>query len=414
MFPEKLLLLHLSILFSIITDAHSVYVRSPMVVVSGGGGGEGFDHPNNGLYKTFASSGSGSATSTTNVMNPSNAATDRVRQSVQEQQQQEQQMALLQDMPEVDSSNRLSNVNRISHSPLLMLPSSSSQRHQIPMFQQQHRLNPGRHSTADSSNLPFAHANSRYDAGEEEEEIEEEEEEVGNLFDEMMASRSRLVNHNQHHQQLQNPQHQRHGVFGEMRVLGHGNGASSSSSNAMNSRHREPHYGTVTKTVADSDGHKSQRGHVEERVAHHSFSAAGSVPYKHQEQFLNSQQQQQQHRLAMVEQVAQLGNHLPPMEKDVKKRTESTSTISSSSRSSASSSRSEEQKKSRLNGPDPDEAATAAADSSSGPEIHVSKKNANPFLGDSVSSMIPHSIASQLMLRSARGQRQYDVPQIGE
>lgn len=40
--------------------------------------------------------------------------------------------------------------------------------------------------------------------------------------------------------------------------------------------------------------------------------------------------------------------------------------------------------------------------------------------GSSVSSgtqnlpVVPHGMASQLMLRSARGQRQYDVPQIGE
>lgn len=29
-------------------------------------------------------------------------------------------------------------------------------------------------------------------------------------------------------------------------------------------------------------------------------------------------------------------------------------------------------------------------------------------------SLVPHGLASQLMLRSARGQRQYDVPQIGK
>lgn len=392
MFPERHLLLHLSILFCILlTNAHSVYVRNPVSVVSGGGGGSGlggFGHANNGLYKTFASSASGTATSKANVMSPSNAATDRGRQ--------EQQMALQQaigmDMPEVDSSNRLSNVNRISHSPLLVLPSSTLSRHQIPMFQHHHH--PGRPATADSSNLPFAQANSRYEARE-----EQEQEEVGNLFDEMMASRSRLANNNNNHNHHQQPQHS-HGVFGEMRVLGHGNGASSS--NALNSRLRQPHYGTVTRNVADNDGHKLQR-------QEHESIAAGNVPYKHQEQFLNSQQQQ--HRLAKAEQVAHLGNHLPPTQKDVKKRTESTAGTSSSSSSSSE----EQQQKRRLTGqPDEAAAAAAAADSSSGPEIRVSKKSGNPFLGDSVSSMIPHSIASQLMLRSARGQRQYDVPQIGE
>ena len=55
----------------------------------------------------------------------------------------------------------------------------------------------------------------------------------------------------------------------------------------------------------------------------------------------------------------------------------------------------------------------------SGPQKPVSfggGSSSSSNSGRTTSNMpaIPHEMASQLMLRSARGQRQYDVPQIGE
>lgn len=328
MFPEKLLYLQVSILFCILTNAHSLHVQT-----IGGGG-------SNGLFQSASNS------------------------------HRPQGIDGLQDMDVVDS-NRLSNVNRISFSPLLMLPV----RHQIPMLHQQ---NP-----SPSVNVPFTsthNANSQR--------LQEEgEEEQDTLLQDLVADSSRIANHRPGSE-----------LFGEMRVLG-------------NSRYRTPHYGTLSTSTTDESTGVDER-HGEESQRHH-MAMGKQVPYKHQEQFLK----QKPHHIsgmaaATNEHKAALRSNDLPGENLwlLKKRTEEDKLASASARNSSSGSKSEAQQSTRLNG----QAAEASAGSADKDHrILVSKKSGHPFMDDAA-SMIPHSIASQLMLRSARGQRQYDVPQIGK
>lgn len=375
MFPEKLPFVRGLILFCILTNAHSLHVLSqPPLSEAGGlsvGGGhhlhhQTYHHQPASVYQSNQASNGHRALGHVALQQVEGARAsgvgpeDHVDRSM-----------------DVDSNRLISNVNKISYSPLLMLP----MRHQVPMpvHQQvyQHRANSG----AAGIWLPF-HYNRPEQNDNDDYELSAEEEQEALLAD-MVADSSRIAN---------GPNHQS-ALFGEMHVLG-------------NSRHRTPHFGTVATSIADATG-----GGVEDKEnERHNHMAPKQVPYKHQEQFLKPKAL---HHLASAELKAVLESNEVPVKGDslrqLKKRTEQEEHQSSGKSDSTSSEHGHEQNR-RLSG----EAESSAKDHD-GQRIQVSKKSGNPFLGDSQASMmIPHSIASQLMLRSARGQRQYDVPQIGE
>lgn len=332
MFPEKLLVLQVSILFCILANAHSLHVQS------------------------LGSAGGGNVPPNTYSSNPFQAAINAHRP-----QQQAPVDDGRQDLEDVDS-NRLSNVNRIGYSPLLMLP----MRHQASSMQQQmhHRANP---------NAQFESPLYHHEVLGEDEEVELEEDALADL----MADSSRIANHHQ---------------FGEMRVLG-------------NIRHRAPHYGTLSTSDAKATGSQGEHHNGEGAPRHH-VTIGKQVPYKHQEQLLKPMT----HHVSLTgEHKATMGsNELPSGAAGENLRL--LKKQQSGGLGSSSSSGSEPQPTKRL------KEATSDASSSSadkGDQFLVSKKSGHPFMEDTA-SMIPHSIASQLMLRSARGQRQYDVPQIGE
>lgn len=257
-----------------------------------------------------------------------------------------------QDVEDVDS-NRLSNVIRNSYSPLMMLP-----------VQQQNSIFHHRaHPNSANSHGPGSSFNQQM--GEDPEA----------LYQDFIADSSRI---SKSHQATS---------FGEMRTLG-------------NSRHRIPHYGTISTANSGSQADSAQR------TQRTSVAMGKQVPYKRQEQLLKPKSV----HVSEEQRSALLTNELPTGKDDnlrvLKKRTETSD--KSSKRSSSNSNIEDLQRNRRLNEGD-DEEATSNAN----PPIQVSKKSSNPFMEDA-SMMIPHSIASQLMLRSQRGQRQYDVPQIGK
>lgn len=372
MFPEKLLFVRGLILFCILTNAHSLHVLTQPPLSEGGGlnvgGGhhlhhQTYHHPPASVYQSGQAS---------NGHRPLGHVAQQVEGARAQGVGQEDRVDRSMD---VDSNRLISNVNRISYSPLLMLP----MRHQgpMPVHQQEynlHRGNPG---------VPFHYNHPEQN----DDELAAEEEEQEALLADMVADSSRIAN---------GPNHQS-ALFGEMHVLG-------------NSRHRTPHFGTVAKSIADATG----GGVKEDANERHIHMATKQVPYKHQEQFLKPKAL---HHLDSAELKAVLESNEVPVKGDnlrqLKKRTEQEEQKqhqSSGNSDSTSSEHGHEQNR-RLSG---EEAESSAMDHE-GQRIQVSKKSGNPFLGDSQASMmIPHSIASQLMLRSARGQRQYDVPQIGE
>lgn len=305
------------------------------------------------------------------------------------------------ELEDVDS-DRLSNVNRLSYSPLLMLP----MRHQIPALhpqqqqqQQQHHWSYPSHSDdyAATPNQHFIHQQQQQQHQHDNDMDEEQEA----LLEQMVAERG--------HQSM----------FGEMRVLG-------------NAKHRTPHYGVVSRTSTDvATGGQLMSNHKHQQ----------QMPYKHQTQFLKTHNNNINLGLLQSNEIPRggaEGHNLRLLKKRTQEADDEAEEEQEAKSESSSSSETEKKKQNRrLHGDHAEDnddaekakestkdkvttttttASPATVAEEKGQRYQVSKKSGNPFLGSgsSASMMIPHSIASQLMLRSARGQRQYDVPQIGK
>lgn len=326
MFPEKLLFLQVSILFCILTQStHSLHVQTR------GGNGPTTTH-NTGPFGSYRA-----------------AVAPQVAGGPVEEGE----------MGAVDS-NRLSNVNRISYSPLLMLP---MQHHQNPgLYHHHQQQQPILHRANPSANAQHQYASTSFSKLHQQQEEAEEEA----ILADLVGDRSRIATSHQ---------------FGEMRMLG-------------NSRHRP---------VAGGGAGEEMQGHL--------LTIGKQVPYKRQEQFLKPTAHHVEHKAALE------SNELPSAEVGgggglrMLKKEQQQSSLSSSIKNQPQ----QPGDAAAVASSSDSSSASAAASSSSadkGARIQVSKKSL-PFMEDT-EQMIPHSIASQLMLRSARGQRQYDIPQIGE
>ena len=347
MFSERILFLQVPILFCILTTAsHSTRVHALSVGTASASSGGG-----------SASAAAGGGNDPAQYSRHNFVDVDVAGSSAEGA-----------DLEDVDS-DRLSNVNRISFSPLLMLPTTM------------HRGGPqgSVHRAASAAN-PAAdnlHHHQQQLKHVRQQQAAAEEEEAAFLGD-MLGDRNRISSSSH-----------RDTLFGEMRVLG-------------NNRHRTPHYGTI---ATSSHTQEATGGGVDSSSS--SGLPARHVPhvnmgYKHQEQFLKPKQ-----AATLVHHVGLPSNEVPSMDAEhlrlLKKRTQD----GSSSRST------EQQQSRRLTSEGGNGESLTSSQTAKDQHLQVSKKSGNPFLGDTA-SLIPHSIASQLMLRSARGQRQYDVPQIGE
>lgn len=339
MFPEKLLLFHLSILFSVLSNANSLHVQESDTTNNHNiNDGPFRSHPGATSVNTFT--GRQQQIALHGLLMDADRNVDST------------------DRSKMGSSNWPTNINRnsYSYSPLLHLPVADRQpipssAHYLqysntgPIFRAHPRASASRSTNGSPMNAQYGHLRPRLG---------------GNDLD---GDRYEDNNEDKEQELIS-------GLFGKVHLLGNGN-------NKINNRPRTMHYGKLSTTILVDD---------QDDERHH------NVPYK-QEHFLKAQKQ----HVPIAQQAALEENDIPTGDDGdaKKKRTEQPlRTVGA-----------EELKQTTTT-------SSINQGAAEGHRVLVSKKS-NPFLGDT-SSMIPHSIASQLMLRSARGQRQYDVPQIGK